>query len=428
MVVKKNSSAVADSLLFMHCHEIVTNEGVVKKEGIQVQESDLGIIHDGALVWDRKKGVSWLGASNELPKRYFPLLKSKKSFRDGTGRTLTPALVDCHTHLVFAGSRYNEFHLRLQGASYQEIAEKGGGIVSSVRDLRNATHGELFETARVRVEMMLKLGVGVIEVKSGYGLTHESEIKILEVVQKLKRHFKGRAVFRITYLGAHAFPPEAKDKESRSAYVQEIIKKTLPEIARKKLADACDVFFDKGYFNAAEAKAILSTAKKLGLEVKLHADELADTGGAALAAEMGALSADHLLRANQVGLRKMAEKKVVAVLLPTTAFYLKIPYASYIAMKDVNLCVALASDYNPGSSPSFHLPFVMTLACLNMGMKMHEAFSAVTYGGARALGLHRQHGFIAVGHRPALAFFNCPSYQSLIAEMTHPGFCTELLV
>jgi imidazolonepropionase len=248
------------------------------------------------------------------------------------------------------------------------------------------------------------------------------------VAARLKRELARQLTIKSTFLGAHAFPPEAgRDPKARDAYVDRVIDEMIPEVAREKLADACDVFFDEGFYTESQSRRILQAAAAHGLDVKVHADELADVGGAKLAAELGALSADHLLRANDEGLAAMARRGVVAVILPTTALYLGIPYAPLDKMRRAGVCMALATDFNPGTSPSLHLPFVMSLACLAMGMTMPEAFAAATYGGARALGLHSAHGSLRAGAKPRIAIFNVPSYQALVAQVAHPGLCDTVL-
>lgn len=408
---------------FLNISELITNKGVVRKGGVAITEEDLEVIENGALIWDGTKGILWMGKTNEVPKHF---LKGSKK-RDLSGKILTPAFADCHTHLVFAGSRHKEFAMRLEGKTYQQIAAAGGGIVSSVKETRKCTEAELYKLALARISQMAKLGVGLVEIKSGYGLDWPTERKMLRVAARLKRELKKKLAIQSTFLGAHSFPPDAKTEQAKCGYVDNIVDKMLPEIAREKLADACDVFFDEGYFNLEQSRRILKKASDLGFEIKLHADELADTGGAMLSAELGALSADHLLRANQRGLELMARRGVVAVLLPTTAFYLGLPYAPVKQMRMAGVCMALASDFNPGSSPTFHLPFVMSLAVLQMGMTLPEAFAGVTYGGARAMGFHGQHGHLRVGGKPKMAVFNCPSYVSLIQQVAHPGLCEELI-
>ena len=404
-------------ILYKNISELVTNTGVVKKQGVGVVEEDLGIIYDAALLWDEKKGIFWLGKNSGIPKS---LAKGAKSV-SLKGKILCPALVDCHTHLVFAGDRHQELAKRLSGATYQEIAAAGGGIVTTVSATRAASEKDLLAVARERVKTAISLGVGILEIKSGYGLDLETELKQLKVVAKLKKEFKSKITILATFMGAHAFPKELKTPADRNSYVDNIVDNMLPRVAKLKLADTCDVFFDEGYFDYAQSKKILTTAKKLGLKIKLHADELADTGGAALAAELGALSADHLLKANDHGLAAMAKAGVVAVLLPTTALYLQIPYASVEKMRKAKVCMALSTDFNPGSSPTQHLPFAMSLACFAMGMTMAEAFAATTFGGAKAVGLQKDEGFLAIGKKPRMSIFNFNSYHALIAHFAHPN-------
>lgn len=419
-------------ILFKNANEIVTNANVVNKKGIQINKNDLCIVNQGALLWDEINGIEWIGLSKNVPQK---ILKRKSEVVDLDGKILTPALVDCHTHLVFAGSRHNEFAMKLEGATYQEIAHQGGGIISTVVATRQASENELFLSAQNRIETMIRMGVGVFEIKSGYGLDWISEKKVLKVIQRLKKSFRDRVVIQSTFLGAHDFPVERKKNAAlREDYVKEIVEVMLPQIAgssiKNRLADACDVFLDEGYFNYEQSKRILLRAKELGLAVKLHADELSDLGplsGSALAAELKALSADHLLMASEKNLAALARSEVVAVLLPSTAFYLRLPYADIHKLRKSKVCMALASDYNPGSSPSLNLPFSMTLACLQMRMTMPEAFAAATYGGARALGLHETHGSLIVGKKPKMAIFDVPSYECLISDFASPGVCSLLV-
>ncbi|MEW6056438.1 MAG: imidazolonepropionase [Bdellovibrionota bacterium] len=404
-------------ILYSDITELVTNAGVARKQGVGITTEDLGIFNDGALLWDSSKGILWLGETKEIPKT---LVRGAKRIRL-KGKTLMPALVDCHTHLAFAGSRHHEFAMRLAGSTYQQIAAAGGGIKNSVAATREISEQDLFKLACERVESYLALGVGVLEIKSGYGLDWENERKQLRVAQKLKRKYANKITFQTTFLGAHAFPPGTLTAQQRNAYVDKVVDEMLPQVAKQNLADACDVFFDEGYFDLEQSRRLLKAAQKLGLKIKLHADELADVGGAALAAELGALSADHLLKANDNGLRAMAEAGVVAVLLPSTALFLGIGYPPVERMRRAGLCFALSTDFNPGSSPTLHLPFILSLACLQMGFTMPEAFAAATFGGARALGMQATQGHLRVGAKPRIAILDCPSYQALISQMAHPG-------
>jgi len=412
---------LAKKIFFHSLNELITNAGVYKKAGVGVQERDLGIIENGALLWDSAKGILWLGKTKDAPKA---LVRGSKQI-DCRGHFLSPALTDCHTHLVFAGSRHEEFASRVAGLSYQEISAKGGGIRSTVMATRKASEKELFNVALERIAVMKSHGVGVLEIKSGYGLDWVTERKQLRVIQQLRKKSDLR-IFS-TFLGAHAFPPEAITEKQRNAYVDTVVNEMLPAVRREKLADACDVFFDDGYFTEDQARRILQAAIFQKLHIKLHADELANTGGAKLAAEMSALSADHLLKADVDGISRMAKNGVVAVLLPGTAFYLGLKYPDVAMMRKQGVCFALATDYNPGSSPTTNLPFMMSLGCLQMGMTLPEAFAAATYGGANALGLHDSEGALLIGKKPKIALFNQPSYKALISQFAGVGSCRLLL-
>jgi imidazolonepropionase len=372
--------------VFTHASEVLTGTGVRKKDGRRVVESDLGRIEDGAVVCDKK--IIWVGPTAELPQKY--RRAKTKNLRGQSA--IVPGFVDCHNHLIFSGDRADEFAARCAGATYEEIALKGGGITKTVIATREATKAQLLKSAIERVKKSQSYGVRTLEIKSGYGLDEESELKILEVARELKKRFP-EMTFSTTYLGAHAFPKEI----SRDEYLKKMIETTLPKIARAKLADCCDVFIDKGYFTVEEARKLLGAAKKLGLKTKIHADELGNTESAALAAELGSLSADHLLQISENGISKLAQSQTVAVLLPGTAFYLKAEYAPARKLIDGGACVALSTDFNPGTCVTLNLPAIMTIAALYMKMSRAEIFSAVTYGAAKALGLESRKGTIEVG-------------------------------
>lgn len=381
----------------VHASELLTGAGVRARDGRRVCEEDLGRIADGALVYSTRKvngleipdRIQWVGETSKLPSKY--ARAPKKDLRGQ--RALIPGLVDCHTHLVFAGDRSDEFAARCEGATYQEIAARGGGIVATVEATRRASIAELERLAIARVQEMSSYGVRVIETKSGYGLSHEAEIKLLQVVERLRRRFPEIA-FHSTYLGAHAWPHGV----DRKKYFEEMLSRTLPEVARRGLAESCDVFVDEGYFSVDEGREILTRAKELGLSVRVHADELGDTGSAALAASLGALSADHLLKISTSGVRVLGSARdTVAVVLPGTAFYLKAPHAPARALIEAGACVALATDFNPGTSMCLSLPAVMTISALYLGLTRAELFAAVTYNGAKALGLHERLGTLEVG-------------------------------
>jgi imidazolonepropionase len=380
----------------IHASEVLTGAGVRAKDGRRVLEEDIGRIPDGAVVYSTKRvagrdlpgRIEWVGPSAKLPGKYARVVK-----RDLKGKhAVVPGFVDCHTHLVFAGDRSSEFAQRCGGASYEEIAAGGGGILSSVRATRAATVAELLRLAIPRVREAESFGVRTIEIKSGYGLSVEAELKILEVVPRLRKRFP-HLTFRATFLGAHAFPKE----QSREEYLSDLVDRMLPEVVRRGLADACDIFIDAGYYTVEEGRRLLTVARALGLHIKVHADELANTESATLAAEMNCLSADHLLRISDKGVKRLARSETVAVLLPGTAFYLKAEHAPARKLIEAGACVALATDFNPGTCMTLNLPAVMTIAALYLGLTRAEIFAAVTYNAAKALALHERKGTLEPG-------------------------------
>ncbi len=375
----------------VHASELLTGAGLRKKDGRRVSEEDLGRIPDGAMVFGDR--IEWVGKTCDLPKKWSRIkrldLKGKKS--------LMPGLVDCHNHLIFSGDRSDEFAERCGGATYDEIAAKGGGILKTVQATRYASSKDLERIAIPRLKELFSRGVRTVEIKSGYGLSHESELKILSVIPALRKRFP-EMTLTATYLGAHAIPKGRDRKE----YIREMIEVTIPEVSKKRLADSCDVFMDAGYYTAEEGREILRAAERHGLRVKVHADELANTESASLAVELEALSADHLLKISEKGIKDLAQSSMtVAVLLPGTAFYLKAAQAPARKLLDAGACVALATDFNPGTSVCLSLPAVMTIAALYLGMTRAEIFAAVTYCGAKALGLEAKRGTLEVGMEAA---------------------------
>ncbi len=389
-----------------HASELLTGVGVRIKDGRRPLEADLGRIEDGAMAYSvktvayfdfatGKKGmkvvadqVVWIGKSDALPAEY-----AECPIFDLDGKNaVMPGLVDCHTHLVFAGDRAGEFAARCGGATYAEIAAGGGGIQTTVRATRDASEGELFRLARARIEEAHRYGIRTIEVKSGYGLSEEAELKVLRVVRRLQEATPEMTIVP-TFLGAHDFPKEV----SRADYLENLIAAQLPAVAREGLAEACDVFIDEGFYTVEEGRKILAAAKALGLKTKIHADELGNTESAALAAELGALSADHLLKVSDTGIRALAASETTAVLLPGTAFYLKAPHAPARKLLDAGVRVAISTDFNPGTSMTLNLPAVLTIAALYLGMSRAELFASVTYNSARALDLHSRKGTLEVG-------------------------------
>ena len=353
-----------------------------------------GAIEDGALAIKDGR-IAWVGAASELPHR------DADEMVDGAGGWLTPGLIDCHTHLVFAGDRSGEFEQRLKGVSYEEIARAGGGIARTVAATRRASHAELEDTAARRLECLLAEGVTTVEIKSGYGLDRATEIKMLEVARRLGASHPVEV--RTTFLGAHALPKECVD--DRAGYLELVCTQVLPEVAERGLADAVDAFCEGIAFTPDEVARVFQAARVLGLPVKLHADQLSDLGGAALAARFGALSADHLEYASDRGVQAMAAAGTVAVLLPGAFYTLRERQQPPVELlRRHGVAIALATDCNPGSSPILSILAILNMACTLFGLTPEEALAGVTRNGACALGLDDR-GTLAVGKRADLALW-----------------------
>lgn len=317
---------------------------------------------------------------------------------DAKGGWVLPAWCDSHTHLVFAATREEEFVYRLKGMSYEEIAEKGGGILNSARKLRLASEEQLFESAWERLQSVVRMGTGAIEIKSGYGLSVESELKMLRVIQRLKA--KSPIPVKATFLGAHAIPEEYR--HNRQGYIDDLVHNMLPVIAEEGLADYIDVFCDRGYFTPNETAFLIQEGAKYGLKAKIHANELGLTGGVQVGVEQGALSVDHLEHCGAAEIASLVASDTLPTLLPSCAFFLGLPYAPARAMVDAGLPVTLATDYNPGSSPSGNMSLVVSLACIKMKMLPEEALQAATINGAAAMELSSTCGSISRGKRANL--------------------------
>ncbi len=303
-----------------------------------------------------------------------------------SGKIIFPTFCDSHTHIVYARTRENEFVDRIKGLTYQEIAAKGGGILNSAIHLQQTSEKTLYEEAFSRLQSMIQKGTGAVEIKSGYGLSVESELKMLRVIARLKEAVD--IPVKATFLGAHAIPLEYKN--NRNKYIELIVNEMLPNIAAEKLADYIDVFCDEGFFTVDETDTILSAGAKYGLKPKIHANELANSGGIQIGVKHKAISVDHLEHTGDAELECLLHSNTVATLLPSTAFFLRINYPNARAMIEKNLCVALATDFNPGSSPSGNMSFVMSLACIQMRMLPEEALTACTLNGAHAIELSAQ--------------------------------------
>ena len=371
------------------------------------EESGLGIIRNGALAVKNGK-IVWIGKTNELSKSLG--LKRNRKEIDATGQVVIPGLIDSHTHIVFGGSRENEFEQRLQGLSYLEIAERGGGILSTVEATRKASFEELFLLGKKRLNRMLSGGVTTIEAKSGYGLSLKDELKILKVMRELDEDHPVEIV--PTFLGAHTVPKEFKN--NRQGYVNLLTEEMIPRIAERKLAEFCDVFCEEKAFDLEESRKILETGKRYGLKPKIHADQLSSGGGAELAAEVGAYSADHLEYVSPDGIERMAEKGVTAILLPGASFFLsmkKLPPAREMIEKGVT--IALATDLNPGSSMTESLPLIMTMGCTMFRMLPREVIQATTIHAAKSVGRERNIGSLEIGKQADIAIFDIPNYRYL---------------
>lgn len=334
---------------------------------------------------------------------------------DARGRAVIPGFVDPHTHLCFAGDRAEEFALRLGGATYQEIAARGGGILNTVRATREASQAELVALGLARLDQLALAGTTTVEVKSGYGLTTEHELKQLRAIRALARRHPLTVV--PTFMGAHEVPPEHRSRPD--AYVDLLVEEMLPAVAAEPgLARYADVFTEQGVFSVADSRRILQRAKELGFGVKVHADELSDLGGALLAAEVGAISAEHLLHASDEGLRRLAEAGTVAVCLPGTSFCLMhAPYARARRMVELGCTVALASDFNPGSCPAYAMPFIITLACMHLGLDPSEALAAATINAAAAIGLESEVGSLEVGKLADVVILSSPTHWHIPYHM-----------
>lgn len=313
---------------------------------------------------------------------------------DLKGRIVLPSWVDSHTHIVYAKSREEEFVMRIKGKSYEEIAESGGGILNSALRLRECDEEELYSSAKGRLQEVISMGTAAIEIKSGYGLDTASELKMLRVINRLKDEHPKIPIKR-TFLGAHAIPPEFKN--NREGYINLIIEEMLPTIAKQKLADYVDVFCEKGFFTAEESDQILKAGISLGLKAKVHANELALSGGVQVGVKNNAVSVDHLECMGEEEISALQNSHTIATLLPSTAFFLDIDYAPARKLIDSGLAVSIASDYNPGTTPSGRIPFVISLACIKMKMTPEEAINAATINAAFAMESERECGSISRG-------------------------------
>jgi len=375
------------SLLLRNIHALILADTAANPR-VLARGADMAVLptlHDAYLLIEQGR-IAAFGPMNKCPERADEVL-------DASGRLVLPSWCDSHTHLVFAATREEEFVDRIRGLSYEQIAERGGGILNSARRLQAASEDLLFEQAWARLQEVIDYGTGAIEIKSGYGLTLDSEIKMLRVVRRMKE--QSPIPIKATFLGAHAVPQAYKER--REDYLDLIVNEMLPLVAGEGLADYCDVFCDRGFFTPAETDRILKAGWQWGLKPKIHANELGLTGGVQVGVANNAISVDHLEHCGDAEIESLLSSNTLPTLLPSCAFFLGIPYGPARAMMDAGLPVVLATDYNPGSSPSGKMSFVVSLACIKMKMLPEEAIHAATLNGARAMELEPDYGSIAVG-------------------------------
>ncbi|MBF0650406.1 imidazolonepropionase [Dysgonomonas sp. GY75] len=391
------------NIIIKNAAQLVTCSGFSAKKGKEM--SDLSVIENGTVIITGGI-ITYVGKdANCPPLSDFP----DHEVVDATGKAVLPGFVDSHTHFVFGGYREEEFSWRMRGDSYMSIMERGGGIHNTMTATRNASFDELKDSGRKRLNSMLAMGVTTVEGKSGYGMNKAAELKQLEVMKSLNEEHAVDIVS--TFMGAHATPAEYKGREND--FLDYMIEDVMPEVKAKDLAECCDIFCEKNVFDIEQSRRYLIAARNLGFKLKIHADEIVTLGGAELAAELKALSADHLLQASDNGIGDLAESGVVATLLPCTAFSLKEHYARGRYMIDSACAVALATDLNPGSSFTNSIPLLFALACIYMQLSPEEAVTALTINGAAAVGRADKTGSIDVGKQGDLVILEYPSYKFL---------------
>ena len=392
------------SIAVLHAAQLVTLAGSpAPRVGRDLRE--LALIADGGMLV-RGGVIEKVGRSDEIERA----LPNEVEVVDARGRAVLPGFVDAHAHPVFGGNRVDEFELRAGGATYEEIAASGGGIRSTVRKTRAASEAELLASAQERAKWFLRCGTTTMEAKSGYGLSLAEELKILRVIRQLNETTP--LEFVPTFLGAHAFPEELADRPDE--YLDCVVNEMLPEVVRQNLAEFCDIFCERGYFDEAATRRVFSAAKAAGLKLRMHADQLTNSGGAALAAELGVVTADHLEQTDAAGIAALKSAHVQPVLLPASVYALgKTKYPEARAMIDAGLAIVLATDFNPGSSPTPSIPMVLSLAATQMKMTPAEAITAATINAAHSLGRGTKIGSLEPGKRGDFILCDCADYREL---------------
>ncbi len=403
--------------LFYNISEALTLEGAVIKNGCHLLSSDLSIIKDAAILTDGGK-ILWVGNQNAIPKEF----AQANTKIDCKNKVVTPALIDSHTHLVFAGNRANEYVMRLSGATYEEISLAGGGIKYSSQQTNQATSQELYDLAFNRLNQLYLLGVSACEIKTGYSLTLDGELALLEIINKLKTAFATKIHIHRTLLSAHATPAGV----SADDYLDSVVLPSIEKAATNNLVDSVDVFHEKNYFEMQHVVKIFNHAKKFNIAVRIHADELNNNHGALLASQHGCLSADHLLNTDKEGAAALSKAGVIATLLPGTAFFLGKPLANAKMLIEQGCAIAIATDFNPGSSHMNDLFQVARLSAPTLGLNPAHFWSAITFNAARALKLN-SYGAIIAGYNAKLLCWDNASSSELLYDWTKRPTCSHLI-
>jgi len=383
--------------------QLVTLQGVHDKDGRRPKKEDLSIISNGAVVFDDNQ-ILWVGSSDDIPTKYINI--KWESLKD---HCVLPELVDSHTHLVFGGNRAAEYSMRLNGATYAEIAQAGGGIISTMKMTNEASTDELFKSACQRIKQINSYGIGTIEIKSGYGLNIEKEVEVSLIIDRLKKEFAPEIQIFNTFMAAHAVP---KEYSSARVYIDSVVIPALDKVHSEVQIDAVDIFHEEGYFSSEDTIYLFDYCRQKGLALKSHADEFKDNQGAALAAKYDCLSTDHLLCTSQEGIEALANSNTVATILPGTGFFLGKPQSDARSMIDSGVKLSIASDYNPGSCHCDNLILIASIAAPNLKLSQAELWCGITYNAAAALGLKNQ-GAITVGMKPRFSIFKVSSIDEI---------------
>ncbi len=383
--------------------QIITLKSSYEKDGRGLEPKDISIIKDGSIVFN-KKAILWVGED-----KYFPDEYKKVNQKKCNKYVLLPEIVDSHTHLVFGGNRSHEYLMRINGASYEEIANNNGGINSTVKKTIALNDDELFKISSQRIEKMYSYGIGSIEIKSGYGLTIEQEYRISNIINELKKHFSNKIKIKNTYMAAHNVPSKYKNS---SEYMEDVVIPCMDKLLKEGIIDAVDIFHEKGYFNEKDVIRLFNHAKNNNIDVKIHADEFNDNNGAGIAVDYNAISADHLLKTNIDNIKKLANSKTIATLLPGTGLFLGKSQANARLLLDQGAKVAIASDYNPGSSNINNLILIASIIGINYKMNIAELITAITLNSSTAMALKNQ-GAIMPGLKPRFSIFNTKAFENI---------------